>query len=501
MFPSDRTTRPIPHTRPALSLVQTKARRLGANVMKANEDLASARAASSRWLLRNRTDVLLVLLALVVVGPWVQQYTASSASRYVLSAAIWDDHTFDLTSHEAELAVDKVEIDGELRSDKAPLQPVLAAPVYGIYRAAGGEPSTAHRIHGNLGLWWVTLWSSVIPFAAVLVMMRRLAVAAVGNAALSASVALGFGTLMLPYAAELYGHLSATALVFGMWLVVRDRALTATRLLIAGLLGGAAIATEYQTALVVAVVVLALLRRADKKLVWLALGASVPLLLLALYQWIAFGDPTTIPYMLKAQHQHGIVGISVPSPRYVISIFVGRKGLISTGPSAILAVAGAIWALTRQRGAVRRDAIVALAAFAGLLWVQSGGSDPPYGGESVGPRYLIPALPFLVVPLAAVWARIRTLCIVTAVYGVIAMSAALITLHLVPRRLASLPVYIDRVQEGEVVPNVLSMMFGTTGTILLLGLIVAAITALWFDATRHRADLRTVGSASSTGEP
>ena len=80
------------------------------------------------------------------------------------------------------------------------------------------------------------------------------------------------------------------------------------------------------------------------------------------------------------------------------------------------------------------------------------GYTTPYGGDSPGPRFVIPALPFLVLGLAPAFARFRLATSVLAVASVVASTAMLLTWPdgvnaaqvyrwSVWRELASLPVH------------------------------------------------------------
>src|SRR6267378_7588233 len=115
--------------------------------------------------------LLLGLVALVAFGPIVAGDSAQPASRYSLTAALAEHHSVDLGPYRQVLGVDRAVYRGHLRSDKPPGQPLLAVPPYLIGRAFGAEPATQIHAHGDLGLWWSTLWSATIPFAILLGLM------------------------------------------------------------------------------------------------------------------------------------------------------------------------------------------------------------------------------------------------------------------------------------------------------------------------------------------
>jgi hypothetical protein len=80
------------------------------------------------------------------------------------------------------------------------------------------------------------------------------------------------------------------------------------------------------------------------------------------------------------------------------------RGLFYYSPVLILGVIGLVWMIRAPQ--FRRDGILAAAMTVSLLLfnMSFGGW---WGGFAAGPRYLIPALPFLVMPIALVYQRFR----------------------------------------------------------------------------------------------
>lgn len=417
-----------------------------------------------------RVALALVLLALALLGPVVARHDASSWSRAAFTAALWDDHTVDISDY--PIGLDHVVYEGEVRSDKAPGQPLLALPVYATYRAVGGEPAVIERAHENLGLWWQTLWMSVVPFAALLALMYRAARRANDGTALAATLAIGFGTLLLPFADHLYGHVLSAAAVFAAWLLVRGRP-TPARAITGGAMAGFAAVTEYQVALVVAVIGVALALHARDRVVHFALGVAPFVALAGVYHWIVVGDPLSVPYSLKEVHRTGIVGISYPEPRYLFEIFLGDRGFLVATPIVLVAVAAAV-IVARSPGPFRCDAGVAIATFVSLVAVQAGGSMPPWGGESPGPRYAVAAFPFLAVPLAHAWVRLRPLAPLAALWSVAVMLLPTFTQPLLDNRASAIPTWIRLVERGELTPTIFGMAAGSVGVVVHLLLVMGA---------------------------
>lgn len=417
-----------------------------------------------------RVGLWLFLAALALAGPFVQRLTAQPASRYALSAAIVDRGTVSLERYEHALGVDRAEHDGTTYSDKPPGQPVLGAVPYAVHRAVGGEPATRLRVEENLGLWWVTLWSSVVPFAATAVLMWLLARRTHDpGTALVAAVAVAASTLLLPFGTLLYGHVLAGALMLGCWLLASPTGASPARLAAAGAVGGLALSVEYQAALVaVGIGVWALVVHRARALVMAA--AALPFAAgVVAYQAVVFGHPLQSPVGTKGAGSRGAGMLDPPDVGTFLEVVGGSRGLVYT-PLALVAAVGLVLAVRRGVG---RHAVAALSVVALFVAVQSGWPNP-WGGEMPGPRYVVPALPFLVVGAAEALRRWRVLTLGAAAVGAVTALLATVTDHLVPLPGGAVGVYAGRLVDGEVSATLLTMAVGPAGWVLHAALVAGA---------------------------
>ena len=151
------------------------------------------------------------------------------------------------------------------------------------------------------------------------------------------------------------------------------------------------------------------------------------------YEWIAFGAPWKLPYeTYEADVPHkSVTGMQMPFGVAARLLFSPSRGLLLVSPVILVAVGCAIWLARRdERPEIRTHARVGLAV-CGLYLLAVASARATNVQEIPGPRFLIVAIPFVAVPLAAGWERIRVVAILAAVWGAIVMSLATVTSLLV----------------------------------------------------------------------
>ncbi|MGH9084969.1 MAG: hypothetical protein ACRDYW_05915 [Acidimicrobiales bacterium] len=444
--------------------------------------------AARRW----RGPLALALLFVAVVGPVVQEYTAPTAPRYALAAALWEHGTIELDRYDAIVFVDRLELDGHLYSDKAPGQPFMSVPAYALATALGADPALELRVRGDLGVWSVTAWSSLVPAVALVLLMAKAARRMGEQAALVGAAGVAFGTLVLPYSAQLYGHLLGSALGFGAWRLLWVGAPTVRRTLAAGLLAGLAVTVEYQLAVVVLVLVGWILIRHPRRILPFAIGGLPAAAALAAYQWALLGSPFSSSYSQKPAHEEASpVVTGIPDPIQALEILFGSRGVLLFTPI----VACGIWGLVRlareDRGA-RDEAIVGLVVFGGFFLLQAGWPNP-WGGEMPGPRYLIPALPFLALGIARAWTGAPRLVAALLAVSAFSMSWPLLARHLVPDGGWLIESQLTDVNIVGFMPTLFTMSLGALGWVVHAGLVVAA--------ARHLERVARQQDRPATGSP
>ncbi|HEX5167411.1 MAG TPA: glycosyltransferase family 39 protein [Thermomicrobiales bacterium] len=485
---------------------------------------AARPATSTRSIpLRIRTGVFLspyvLLFITLLVGysytpPRWQDWNQNS--RFDLTVAIVDRGTFRIDDYVANTG-DYAIVDGHAYSDKAPGLSLLAVPVYGLTRLAqplglravserlaesgalsrtltpGGEDLSSRRVDQMLALYLATIVCVAIPAAVMGVLLAKMVERTCGcrTAAMLSALIIGLASPVFTYAQAFYGHVPAAAcLVAALACIVlrEDATLSDRRLLAIGLLLGMGVLIEYPAALAglpIAFWALVLARR--RAVIWGTIGAIPPLVALGICNWIAFGTPRPVGYehsaLWQQEHDTGYLSITYPHWDAIWGIsFSPFRGLFFFAPVLLLALAGVWFALRDSRQ--RTLAIVALASFA-AMFLFVGSSAMWWGGFAVGPRYLVPAVPMLAMPLGALIARINAAAPLPRLAGLagtgllMSVSAALVLATTVARQnyppdtiRRTLTGYVwPALEDGDIARNV-AMAISLDGVVSLVPLLV-----------------------------
>jgi hypothetical protein len=398
---------------------------------------------------------LAVFLLLVVVPILPSWGGTQQASRYALTAAIWDRGTIVLDDYTHLLGSDHAIRDGIVYSDKAPGQPFLVAPLYGIYRLTGGERPDLADHDPDTGLWWVTVWSSAIPAAVLGILMYGWTRGSDARTALAATLSISLGSLILVYSTLLFGHVLAATLAFGMFLVARHHDVSSWRLVFAGFLGGLAVAVEFPVFLIVLILTIGALFRHRWSGLAVAVGAIPVAVMVGVYNWMVTGNALVTPIQWSGisgplESPSEVTGLfSGPSLETLSQVLLSPRGLLLATPVVALGLAGIPLLYRRSRF----DATVVGLAFVSMLSIQASWGNAFAGGA--GPRYVIPALPFLAAPVALSWARFpRTAAFLVGVSLLTMLSATITSPQLASDSPGGLGYWIQQAWRGALVSTI-----------------------------------------------
>ena len=207
---------------------------------------------------------------------------------------------------------------------------------------------------------------------------------------------------------------------------------------------GFALITEYPVAaivLILAAYYLIILFRTDMEnriaaVILPALGGFIPILIVLAYNTAVFGNPISTGYTHSAypwfqQHQtQGLVGIGWPNPKamYYMTLHPAM-GVFWQSPILIMSLIG-IWFMLRLPR-YRFEALIAITAFFSLLILYSG-FYAWWGAWTFGPRYLVPMLTFMCLPLVFVPRRWFSSVVFLGLVSIMQMFIAVSSRILIP---------------------------------------------------------------------
>ncbi len=382
-------------------------------------------------------------------------------SRLDMVIAVVEDGTFQIDRFVAN-TVDYARVGVHYYSDKAPGVAFLGMPVYmGLDRVldlpiaapltqrlennaafrgtlrAEGSGVQAEKVRFALTQVVLSLVLAALPSALMGVLLYRLLTRLGITPWLGAAAVLTYGLLTpaFAYANAFYGHqLSAALLLAAFYLVFPgSAALTPQRLVFVGLLLAYSVITEYPALLIAGILGLYTLRRLiqqgrGRAMVWLVLGGVMVVAPWMAYNNAIFGGPLALGYsnseLWVSEHGTGFMSLTWPRGEALWGITFGLfRGLFVLSPVLLLALPGLwLWWHSRRYRDEFWVVLASLVAFFGF----NASSGMWWGGFAMGPRYLLPVLPFMALPLAIAsqhWLQrpwFRVLVVLLAMWSLVA---------------------------------------------------------------------------------
>lgn len=217
-----------------------------------------------------------------------------------------------------------------------------------------------------------------------------------------------FGTLMFFYSTRFFAHASSALTMFGAFLIlfrIRRKSLSGRWAFAAGLLNGSALLIDYiafPAVLVIGIYGLIAVEKRD----WVRYisGSSLPVLGLLTYHTVSFGHPFKMPQQLMsgadgAQYSKQF-GLGVPDPVIMLKLlFTPYRGFFLYMPVMLCAAYALVRGLLRKDHPHRLEWGVIGGIFLALLLFNGSLQINWVGGYIFGPRYLIPAISFMILLL------------------------------------------------------------------------------------------------------
>jgi hypothetical protein len=375
-----------------------------------------------------------------------------------------------------------------------------------------GTPGAGHPpVYHAMAVTFSTFFSVALMSAAlgVVVYLMTSRLSASPGSAVAAALAFGLATPALAYSNELYQHqagsFGAFVGTFLLWRVIEEGA--SKRLLwVVGALFGFAAASEYVLAPILAgILAWAIVRLRSPRQLWRVVAGATPwILATTAYNLAAFGTPVPVGYRYSifGIPAGSLFGLVPPSWDSVFGItFSPYRGLFFVSPFLLGAPIGLFLMMrrdrTRQLAVMLTFIILAFFVYNACYWVWD-------GGGAIGPRFLVPALPFLCLPIGFVFAAAKRVWQRSVVSVLVLLSVAAIWVQFLagdnfPPDSVSRPISdyaLPLLRRGEVRFNVGNLL-GLQGLVtlaplaVLLGatvLIVPSVERLWL----RRRPARTV---------
>ncbi len=381
----------------------------------------AAPAAKRRGLARvlpstrpGRLALTAILLAGLASGLMLQNWSDNQSSHYDLIRALDAGRTnIDAGPYPTK---DRAYYRGHWYSARAPGLAMFSLPFYETITALQA-PKVARSSPALRGedemIDFVGWWGAVLPAFLLMLLVWRVAERFEPGYGAAAAIALGLGTMVLPFSTLLFSHVFSAMLGFAAFaLLLREREGPPRPLLLAaaGLAVGYAITSEYPVAFVAVVLGLYALSRPDslrssRALATRAgayvLGGIVGIVPLLLYNHAAFHSWTHLAYSNIPQQKQGFFGISAPSPRVFVTLLLDSRGLLVISPVLVMGALGTV--LLYRRG--RRAEALTITAVCACYAIYNSGYYLPFGGGAPGPRFMITMLPFLACPLGVALRR------------------------------------------------------------------------------------------------
>jgi hypothetical protein len=308
--------------------------------------------------------------------------------------------------------------------------------IYWVERGLGINPD--HWWTLNINAWLTTVCSVGLLSAIATLLFFRLARGFIGGRllpALLATIAFALGTTFFPFATLLFDHnLTAAFMLAAFYFVcplgaranrraplndnvaAREERNHSIELVLAGFCAGFAAITNYVAAVVVIFLGLYVLlgirserisRRPWRDLLLFGVGVLGPFLAICWYGWTCFGSP----FRLNTDFQnplfkdpHGALGMFARPNLYVAALLIASpfRGLFLLAPVLLFGIYGLIQWMREKRFIPETRLCCGIFTFFFLVNICFNGY---HGGFAAGPRYLVPGIPFLALPMVAGFVR------------------------------------------------------------------------------------------------
>lgn len=354
----------------------------------------------------------------------------------VLNINAYHENTGDKACFPGPYHLEEDRCEGDYYTDKSLGPSLVAVPFYAVFKVIAQIPPIQNMIeNGNLpgnftdtlnpegrgalstsiyqgmALTFMTFFAISVPSAilgtVIFLFASRFTPRLIHAFVLA--LAYGLATIAFPYSNTLVQHqLAAFGAFVGfylIWRVIYEDA-PVRWLWLSGALFGLATITEYPIVVVLGIIFLWAVYVYPKRIeLWRVVVGAIPLgLIFVAYNYAAFQSVLPVGYeystLWQDEHNAGFLSFTTPSLERLYGLtFSPAKGLFLISPFLLLTFPGLLLMWRQHRN--QRPMTVALTlAIVGIFVIYSA-SIMWWGGHTVGPRYLVPILPFMALPIIA----------------------------------------------------------------------------------------------------
>ena len=368
-------------------------------------------------------DALIVFfLLLICFAYFTQNKGPNENARFALIFSVvkerqlYVDNFYELEAKTGDVAY----FNGHYYSDKA-IGPAISGAIF--YFPIYWLEQIFNLQIPNTGIKWIlTILIIGIPSAIAGGLMYILCFWMTGDRfrAYLITLSITLGTMYLPFSITLFSHQLTASLLFSAFFIAfllkeRFELWKKYYLFLFGFLLGWALICEYTSAIIVLPLIvyyLFIIWRNPKlrnlsSITLPMLGGLIPVMLQLIYNKLCFGDYFSVGYSFLSTREHwnlamkqGFMGINWPNLRVLYYMTLHPlMGVFWMSPVLLLSIIGA-WAIFRKHH-YQEEFILAVWMICSLFVIMSG-YVAWWGGSSVGPRYIIPALPFFCILLTTI---------------------------------------------------------------------------------------------------
>jgi hypothetical protein len=301
---------------------------------------------------------------------------------------------------------DLVKFGQHLYSDKPPVLSALTAAIYAPLHALGWSFSASPEQFVRVNLVLVVLVVGTSSAAALVALRRMFQYVPIARGLADlATLACGFGTLLLTYDVTFNNHCVAAGLMTTAFALLMPGRPSRTCEGLAGLLTGLAAAIDLPAggAMLAAQAVWATVRR--RRLPWAyVVGAVLPLMFHAVLQWFSTGSPLPVEmtpdrFQYEGSYwdtEEGQFRETVSRWQWGLELLLGPQGWLTATPALAFGILGLLVVTSRKGDSLRGAAIVLLAVVCGLLAYYTWGvRRTDFSGLSYGTRHLLAITPLV----------------------------------------------------------------------------------------------------------